>query len=74
MQNQASCIPRNTNLTFQGNYGFVEFTDAKDAEEAKTKVQGKDFGGKEINIEWSKNSGRANSKEGHRKDRRYNIS
>ncbi len=47
-----------------------------DAEDAKAEIQGKNFGGLKLNIEWSKKSGRFDSSEALRrkdKDNRYVI-
>ena len=57
-------------VTIQRNYGFVEFENETEAEEAKSKLQRTNIAGSEINIEWSKKSGKANSQEGNRPRRR----
>ncbi len=42
------------------SYAFIEFDDEIDAEDAKNKLSGQDFGGLRINVEWSKRSGKYN--------------
>jgi RNA recognition motif-containing protein len=45
-------------VDLRGSYGFIEYTKESNAEEAKEELQGKNFGGLKINIEWSKKSGK----------------
>jgi RNA recognition motif-containing protein len=55
-------------VKLHGKYGFVDFDHEKDAEDAKEKLQGKSFGGAKIYLEWSKRSGKFESKGRARKD------
>ena len=55
----------------RGKYGFIEFDKEIDAEDAKDSLQGKNFGGLRINIEWSKKSGHFDPREHDRRRRRY---
>lgn len=50
----------------QPGYAFVEFEDEFNAETAKAELNGSNFGGLRINIEWSKRSGRYNPRESRR--------
>ena len=43
-------------INYKGAYAFAEFENEKDAEEAMEKLQKKNMGGRELNIEWSKKS------------------
>lgn len=45
-------------IKYLGTYGFAEFDEEKDAEEAFNHLQGKEINGKEMKIEWSKKSNR----------------
>jgi len=45
-------------LKFKGSYAFIEYDEERDAEDAVRAIQNKSIGGRELNIEWSKNSGR----------------
>ena len=45
-------------LKFKGSYAFIEYEEERDAEEAIRSIHNKSIGGRELNIEWSKNSGR----------------
>jgi len=47
----------------------VEFDDEKDAEEAMMDLQGKNMGGLQITIEWSKKSGHYDANSSHRPPR-----
>ena len=40
-------------MTFQGQYGFMEIDDKRDAEDAIKDINGKDFNGGRIRIEFS---------------------
>ena len=42
-----------TRMTFQGQYGFMEIDDKRDAEDAIKDLNGKDFNGGRIRIEYS---------------------
>ena len=59
-------------LNHKGQYGFVEFSKEIDAEEAMDALQGKNFGGKAIFIEWSKKSGRYEPRGQRNNDRSNN--
>lgn len=50
----------------KSSFAFIEFDSERDAEDAKEALQGKNMGGLEIAIEWSKRSGRFNAKESRR--------
>jgi arginine/serine-rich splicing factor 7 len=43
-------------INYKGTYAFAEFDSEKDAEVALGHLQGKQLGGRPINIEWSKKS------------------
>ena len=45
-------------LKFKGSYAFIEYEDERDGEQAIRSIQNKSIAGRELNIEWSKNSGR----------------
>ena len=45
-------------LKFKGSYAFIEYDEERDAEDAIRAIQNKSIGGRDLNIEWSKNSGR----------------
>ena len=47
----------------QGSFAFIEFNNERDGEDAKKELNGKNFGGLRINIEWSKRSGRFDHRE-----------
>jgi hypothetical protein len=47
----------------------VEYEDEKDAEESMMELQGKNMGGLQITIEWSKKSGRFDANSSHRPPR-----
>ena len=42
-----------TRMTFQGQYGFMEIDDKRDAEDAIKDINGKNFNGGRIRIEYS---------------------
>jgi RNA recognition motif-containing protein len=50
----------------QDSFAFIEFESERDAEDAREELQGKNMGGLEIAIEWSKRSGRFSAKDSHR--------
>ena len=54
-------------IKFKGSYAFIEFESEKDGEEAIKNLQNKMIGGRELNIEWSKKSGRYDSSKRKRK-------
>eukprot|EP00829_Urostomides_striatus_P003195 TRINITY_DN13619_c0_g1_i1.p1 TRINITY_DN13619_c0_g1~~TRINITY_DN13619_c0_g1_i1.p1 ORF type:complete len:150 (-),score=5.07 TRINITY_DN13619_c0_g1_i1:289-738(-) len=56
-------------VNHKGNYAFVEYQDPKEAEDALTQLKGKNLGGLEITVEWSKKSGRFDSKDSRRPPR-----
>ncbi len=58
-----------TRINFKGSYAFAEFEQERDAEEALDNLQGKTFGGRQINIEWSKKSRRFDPSKSKRKRR-----
>lgn len=62
-----------TSLISQRSYAFIKFKEENDAEEAKAKLHNEDFGGLKINIEWSKKSGRYDSKEARKREYRKKI-
>jgi RNA recognition motif-containing protein len=43
-------------INYKGAFAFAEFDNEKDAEQAMLKLQKKNMGGRELNIEWSKKS------------------
>ena len=43
-------------INYKGAFAFAEFENEKDAEEAMAKLQKKNMGGRDLNIEWSKKS------------------
>jgi RNA recognition motif-containing protein len=43
-------------INYKGSYAFAEFDAEKSAEDALDHLQGKNFGGRPINLEWSKKS------------------
>ena len=43
-------------INYKGAFAFAEFDNDKDAEQAMQKLQKKNMGGRELNIEWSKKS------------------
>ena len=45
-------------IKFKGSYAFIEFESEKDGEDAIKNLQSKMVGGRELNIEWSKKSGK----------------
>lgn len=45
-------------VNFKGNYAFAEFDHEKDAEDAVTHLGNKMMGGRSLNVEWSRKSGR----------------
>ena len=45
-------------MKFKGSYAFIEYDDLHDGESAISSIQSKSIAGRELNIEWSKNSGR----------------
>jgi RNA recognition motif-containing protein len=45
-------------VKFKGSYSFVEYDKENDADNAYKNLQNKKIGGREINIEWSKQSGK----------------
>jgi RNA recognition motif-containing protein len=47
----------------------VDFDNEKDAEDCREALNGKGFNGTEINIEWSKKSGRADGRDSKRPTR-----
>ena len=49
-------------VNFKGSFAFVEFKDERDAEEAISRLNSKDIGGQKIAVEWSRKSGRFDSK------------
>ena len=51
----------------QGSFAFIEFNGENDAEDAKKELNGKNFGGLKVNIEWSKRSGRFDHRETQKK-------
>lgn len=50
----------------KGSYGFVEYNEEKDAEQALKELNGKPMSGLSIAIEWSKKSIRYDSAQSHR--------
>jgi len=56
-------------VNLKGSYGFVEFNEERDAEDAMSGLQGKNLGGLEISIEWSKKSGKFDPSKSHRPHR-----
>ena len=52
-----------------GSFAFVEYDVERDGEDAMDELQGKDMGGLKLNIEWSKKSGRYDSKNSRRPPR-----
>ena len=56
-------------INFKGSYAFAEFDSEKDAEGAIGNLQGKDIGGRQLNIEWSKKSKRFDESKSIRKKR-----
>ncbi len=50
----------------KGSYGFVEFKNESDAEDAKEALNGKNYGGLPLIIEWSKRSGRFDPRDSRR--------
>eukprot|EP00347_Sterkiella_histriomuscorum_P000317 403376343 len=60
-------------INFKGSYAFIEFKDERDAEDALTELNGREFSGQRLAIEWSKKSGRfdaANASRGRGRDSR----
>lgn len=56
-------------LNFEkGSYAFIDFTKEPDAEEAKSRLQGANLGGLRIKIEWSKKSGKFDSRDSGRRN------
>mmetsp|Transcript_64590 Transcript_64590/g.97317 ORF Transcript_64590/g.97317 Transcript_64590/m.97317 type:complete len:160 (+) Transcript_64590:85-564(+) len=55
----------------RGSYGFVEYKNESDAEDAKEALTGKNMGGLPLIIEWSKRSGRFDPRESRRDRERY---
>ena len=49
-------------LKFKGSYAFIEYDDEKDAEEAIKKLNKTKIENRELNIEWSKKSGKFDPK------------
>ena len=43
-------------INYKGTYAFAEFDNEKDADDALANLQGKNMGGRAINLEWSKKS------------------
>ena len=66
-------------IKLKGSYAFIVYDEERNAEEAIRSIQNKSIGGRELNIEWSKNSGRFESsnskrmKTNSRSPRRRNI-
>jgi len=57
-------------LKFKGSFAFIEYDEERDAEDALKSLQNKSIGGREINIEWSKNSGRFDPAKSKRRRKR----
>ena len=55
------------NVDLKGKYAFVDYDRESDAEEAMNKLEGQEFSGLKINIEWSKKS---RKHDGERRDDR----
>eukprot|EP00347_Sterkiella_histriomuscorum_P014082 403362231 len=51
-------------INFKGSFAFIEYKEERDGEEAINELNNKDFGGQKIGIEWSKRSGKFDSKSG----------
>lgn len=51
----------------KGSYAFIDFTKEAEAEEAKSRLQGANLGGLRIKIEWSKKSGKFDSRDSGRR-------
>lgn len=65
--NHKVCSP--TDWYSKGSYAFVEFKDEKEAEDALHELKGKNMGGLEIAVEWSKKSSRYDPKDAPRPPR-----
>ncbi len=59
-------------INHKGTYAFVEYEEIRDAEEAMAHSQNKNMGGLEINIEWSKKSGKFDESKSRRPPKRKN--
>lgn len=55
----------------KGKYGFAEFEREEDAEVALEKMKDVSFGGRKLNIFWSKKSGKYDPKQDQRPKRKY---
>jgi arginine/serine-rich splicing factor 7 len=57
-------------VRIKGNYGFVDYEQKRDAEEAKSNLTDKEISGSKINLQWSNRSGNGerDSNNKHRKD------
>ncbi|MCQ2818362.1 MAG: hypothetical protein MJ252_13935 [archaeon] len=54
-------------INFKKNFAFAEFDEEKEAEEAMENLQGKELLGRQLNVEWSKNSKRYTGSSRHRR-------
>jgi RNA recognition motif-containing protein len=54
-------------INYKGSYAFAEFNAEKDAEDALERLQGKNIGGSQINLEWSRKSKKFDSSNSRRR-------
>ena len=59
-------------INHRGSYAFVEYDEEKDAQDAMSHSQNKNLGGLDINIEWSKKSGKFDESKSRRPPKRKN--
>jgi len=57
-------------VDFRRRYAFISFSKDRDAEDAKDDLNGKDFGGLRLKVEWSKKSGRFEENESYKQKSR----